>query len=92
MACPHKLKPEWFCFLDGHSASVGDGWRAVAVVKLGTKWAHLCATGTQEMFRVPLAKWENTRKRPVLKGRIQFDTAEVPLVNPLAPKRGRKKV
>jgi hypothetical protein len=85
-----KLRPDWFCFFDGHVPAIGDGWRAVAVVKIGTKWAHLCATGTQELFRVRLDRWENIRKRPIIKGKIIFDRAAVPLVKPLVKRPGRK--
>lgn len=79
MSRKRRLRPEWFCYFNGHAPAIGDGWRAVAVVKLGTKWAHLCATGAQEMFRLPLTKWETMRKHPIVKGRVQY-----------GPENGRK--
>ena len=71
-----KLKPHFFVALDDEIPAAGAGFRGIAVLKIGRKWAQLVITGTQEKARVPVKLWaelpKHVYKRGKLTGEIVF--------------------
>jgi hypothetical protein len=65
-----KLKPEYFIQFMGELPSIGDGWRGVAVKKIGTKWVYFVATGDQTPCRIALKLWKQIPKHVVKRNKM----------------------
>lgn len=57
-----KPRPTHFLLLNNDIPSLGTGWRAVTLKKLGRKWAHFSSTADGTNYKLPVKKWEELTK------------------------------